>query len=70
LFGLLLRFGDFLLGKFDESFEDELQDMSVFATIVIDAATYLNGANIGVLGDILVLIQAILCGLSFPEVDT
>jgi hypothetical protein len=37
---------------------------------VISNSTYLDGADVGVLGDVLVLIQAILRSLSFTKIDT
>jgi hypothetical protein len=31
--------------------------------------SYLNGADIGVLGSVLVLVQAVLCELAFAQID-
>jgi hypothetical protein len=36
---------------------------------VVDG-TYLDGSHVGVLGDVLVLIESILGGLSFAQIDT
>jgi len=37
---------------------------------MIEANTYFYRSNIGVLGDVLVLIEPVLCRLAFLEVDT
>ena len=69
LLGLFLRFSDFFLGEFDESFEHKLRDASVCASMGTNANTYFDRSNVGVLGDVLVLIEPVLGGLAFFEVD-
>lgn len=69
MLGFFLRFSNLLLGKFNESFKDQLRKGLVCATMTTDAVTYFYRSNIGVLGDVLVLIEPVLCGLPFLEID-
>ena len=65
LFGLFLSFSNLLLGKFDEPLEDELGTGQLVQSLSSAATTYFDRANVCVLSDVLVLVEAILCRLSF-----
>jgi hypothetical protein len=65
--GLGLGLGDLLLGEFDEALEDELRLLA--KNLITICHPYLNSANVGVLGRVLVLVQAVLCELAFAEID-
>jgi hypothetical protein len=57
-----------LLCQLDEAFEDELLRLAVCVLTGI-IFPYLNGSHIGVLGRVLVLVQAVLCEFALAEVD-
>jgi hypothetical protein len=70
LISLGLRFLDFLLGEFNEFFEDQLQHVSAFAyNSDFFLAAYLYCSHVRVLSDILVLVETILRRFSFSQVD-
>lgn len=83
LVGLCLGSGNLLHSEFDELFQDQLWGGSVIHPTAFDFffffhplfliqrryLTYLNGRNVGVLGQVLVLIQGILGQLSLLLLD-
>lgn len=66
-----LGLGDLLLGELDEALEDELQVVSRWVSLLLEylERAYLDGAHVGVLGGVLVLVQAVLCEFAFSEID-
>jgi hypothetical protein len=56
-----------LLGELDEALEDGL--LPLVLAVVPVRVSYLDRADVGVLGGVLVLVQAILCELALAEVD-
>ena len=77
LIGLCLCVLDLVLGQLDELLEDKLGYMSVTvlverrigATLALVSSPYLNSRNVGVLGDVLVLVKSILGELSLLLLD-
>ena len=66
-----LSLGDLLLGEFDEALEDGLGHVSCQPQVEnAQWLSHLDGAHVGVLGSVLVLVQAILCELALAQIDT
>lgn len=71
LFGFVLSLRDFCLSEFDEFLEHQLNHMSAhISSPESERGLYLYGTNVGILSDVLVLVETIFCGFSFSKVDT